>query len=343
MGRGGAGGGHSSGGGHSHSSGSHGSSHSHSSVGGGRSRSSFSRGGRSSRNYSLGPSFGSGYHRSTPPIIHNHCGGYGYNSYDGGYRRSSLFSMVLTMVILLVMFAMIAWGTVGKSKSGITASTTQRTKVESGNAFISDCVEDEIGWIRNPNKVASGLKKFYEKTGCQPYIILKKYDASLMSSEASEAWSKEYYDTHFKENQNVVLYTYFCDEYDEGNGIDTLFVGTQSGLVFDAEAQEIFWNTLDYNWDTWDTNDNDGMFVDTFTKTGDRIMTVTTTANDVKRTVAIVIGVLGVGVILIILVAKKFKRDKEKAAETERILNAPIDTLGGQSGSDDLADRYTNK
>ena len=60
------------------------------------------------------------------------------------------------------------------------------------------------------------LKEFYEETGCQPILILKQYDSSLTTADACEAWSKEYYDTHFAENQNVVLYTYFDDQYGTG-------------------------------------------------------------------------------------------------------------------------------
>lgn len=328
MGRGGSGGGHSSGGSHSHSSGSHGSSHSHSSRGGGRG---------SSGNFGGSGSFGGGgnlfsggggYHR--PSYGGYNCGYGGYRHYGGGFSASSA---IITIVILL---AIVVYGWIGKS-SGISASTTQRTKVESGNAYIADCVQDEIGWIKNPSKVSAGLKKFYEKTGCQPYIILKAYDPSFGSEEARETWSKDYYDTNFKENQNVVLYTYFCDEYDEGNGNDTLFVGTQSGVVFDAEAQGIFWDVLDYDWNSWDTDDNDGMFVDVFNQTAKRIMTVTTTTKDIIKTVCIFAGLIGIGIVVIVMMVKKRKHDRERAAETERILNTRVDTIGD---SDDLVDRY---
>ena len=222
----------------------------------------------------------------------------------------------------------------------IAASTIPREPVESGNAYISDCVIDEIGWIDNKTALSKELKKFYEETGCQPYIILKDYDSTFEDLDACEEWSQQYYDTHFKENQNVVLYTYFCDRYDEGYGNDTLYLGTQSGLVFDSEAQEIFWNELDYYWDTWDVNDNDGMFAEVFTETADRIMTVTTTGADVAKTALIVMGVIAAGIVIIVLVSKKLKRDKEKAQETIDILNAP---LGGSTKADDLTDKYTDK
>mgnify|MGYP005798065377 CR=1 FL=1 len=329
MGRGGGGGGHSSGGGHSHSRGSHGSSYSH---GGGRG-SSFGGGGGGS--FHSGPSYhGSSYRR--PYYRSPGTGGHGPYIYNGGGCGGCLGSIVAVFLIV-ILFSIFLFFANGGNKD-IAASTIPREPVESGNAYISDCVIDEIGWIDNETALSKDLKKFYEETGCQPYIILKSYDSTFEDLDACEEWSQQYYDTHFKENQNVVLYTYFCDRFDEGYGNDTLYLGTQSGLVFDSEAQEIFWDELDYYWDTWDTNDNDGMFAKVFTETADRIMTVTTTGADVAKTALIVVGVTAAGIIVIVLVTKKFKRDKEKAKETIDILNAP---LGGSTKADDLADKYT--
>lgn len=324
MGRGVGGGGHSSGGSHSHRSGSHGSSHSHSS----------SRSYRSSRsNYSSNRSYSGDTHH-----YHHYSGG----GYDGPGRygppvRYSIIKDVIawtfTIILVLVLISYIKPG----NSSTIPASTTQRERVETKNAYINDCVIDEIGWINNKTKLASRLKEFYKVTGCQPYIILRAYDSTMGTAVAREAWSKDYYDTHFKENQNVVLYTYFCDKNDEGYGNDTLFVGSESSIVMDSEAQEIFWAYLDYDWNTWDANDNDGLFVDVFVKTGERIMTVTTTANDVKKTVAIVIGAVIALVLVVIIISKKYRREKEKAQETIDILNAPLDTT---SPTDDLINKY---
>lgn len=319
MGRGSrGGGGHSSGGSHFHSRGSHGSSHSHRSSGRGSRRSSPSFGG--------GFYSGGGYRRS---YRRPYYGGMGY-----GYRSGStgLWSTLLIIVLLLVIMA----GFRSCSSAGqITASTIERTKVDSGNAYISDCITDELGWIGSPGRLSGELKEFYEETGCQPILILKQYDSSLTTADACEAWSKEYYDTHFAENQNVVLYTYFDDQY--GTGIDTLFVGTQSGMVFDEEARQIFWDTLDYYWEDSDLSEQD-MFAKTFTDTADRIMTVTTTVNDIVKTALIVVGIVVAGGVVIVLVTKKHKREKEKAQETIDILNADLDDT-----VDDLAEKYTGK
>lgn len=325
MGRGGGGGGRSSGGSHSHSRSSHGSSHSHSRRGG------------SGRSYSH---LSGGSYRSSHSTYRHY--NHHYHSHGGGYYRSSsttssFASLIISIAVFVILFAVLFMIFANGRASSIAPSTTQRERVDTKNAYISDCIEDEIGWIDNEKRLSSDLKYFYEKTGCQPYIILKEYDSSMKTDRDREEWSQNYYDNNFVENQNVVLYTYFCDEYDEGYGHDTLFVGTESGIVMDAEAQEIFWNYLDYDWDTWDVNDNDGMFADVFEKTADRIMTVTTTSNDVKQTLIIAVIVISVVIGCIILVSKKFKRDKEKAQETIDILNAPLDM---SSPTDELADKY---
>ena len=332
MGRGGSGGGHASGGSHSHGSGSHGSSHSHSRGRGSSFHSSSSRG---------------SYHRESQYHSHRYYGGRRY--YGGGgfgpirfsgpvSSRAVLIRSLTTFFLVLLILVALFFGS--GNKADIAPSTIPRTPVESGNAYISDCIVDEIGWIDNEASLSRDLKTFYKKTGCQPYLILKAYDPAYTNTAACEEWSRDYYDTHFKENQNVVLYTYFCDQYDEGYGNDTLFLGTQSGLVFDGEAQEIFWDELDYYWSTWDPDDNDGMFVKVFTETADRIMTVTTTGMDVAKTALIVVGVVAVGIFLLIFVIRKYRREKEKAQETIDILNAPIDEFG--DAADDLADKYTS-
>lgn len=251
------------------------------------------------------------------------------------WRPSILMSILVVVVCICFLSVLFSHGR--SAGSSIAPSTTPRTKAESGNAYISDCIEDELGWISNTGKVSSELKTFYQLTGCQPYLILMPYSEEFDTEEAREEWSKNYYDTNFTENQNVVLYTYFDDG--EGTGNDTLFVGTQSGVVFDSEAQEIFWNYLDYYWEASDLSE-DEMFIQTFNDTAERIMTVTTTENDVKQTVAIVIGLIAVGAIVIILVSKKFKREKEKAQETIDILNSPLNNMG--DATSDLADKYTS-
>ena len=102
----------------------------------------------------------------------------------------------------------------------------------------------------------------------------------------------------------------------------------------DAEAVDIFWNYLDRYWVDGSLSMTD-VFIKTFDATADTIMTKTTTFADVMRIVMLVFLVVAVGVCVGILLRMKFRRDKEKAAETERILNTPL-----EKSSDDLKDKY---
>ena len=102
--------------------------------------------------------------------------------------------------------------------------------------------------------------------------------------------------------------------------------GLQTGSVMDAEAVNIFKAYLDEYW--YDENlTMDDVFVKTFDSTATRIMTKTTTSNDVKKYVLIAVaaGVVVFGVVKVVKL--KHKRAKEEAEETERILNTPMENL----------------
>lgn len=336
MGRSGGGGGRSSGSSRSFSSSrSHGSSHSHSSSG----RSSFSSGpGRAGRS-------GSSWSPRPPTGVHNHYyGGYGGYRRSYGYGRSfgvfrpvqSILSTIITAVALMMIFSVVM--SMLRGSGGIPASTVARERVDTRNAYVNDCIVDEIGWIQNPSRLSRNLQEFYEKTGCQPFVYLKAYDSEMSSETAREAWTQEYYDTTFADRQNTLLYVYFCDRNDEGYGDSCLWMGTEASIVMDSEAVDIFWAYLDYDWDTWDTNDNDGMFADVFSKTASRIMVKTTTANDVKAKLLVIVGIVVVAAAAIVIIRMVFKRQKEAAEETAAILNAPL----GRTSADDLADKYND-
>lgn len=223
------------------------------------------------------------------------------------------------------------------------ASEYAREKIGLGNAYVNDCIVDEIGWIHDASTMSRELKYFWEKTGCQPFVYLKAYDPGLAGEgnlSAREAFAAEYYEANFADRPDVLLYVYFCDEFDEGSGDDTIQMGSASSVLMDANAMDIFWNYLYDDWDRWDVNDNDGMFVDAFTRTADRIMQRTTTGNDVKKSACqAVIAVTAVACVVIVI-KLKHQRDKEIAEETERILATPLETMADKA-AEDLADKYS--
>lgn len=180
MGRAGAGsgGGH-SGGGHSsgRSSGGHhvsGSSSGRRAGSGGSSQNSYGGGSFG------GPSYGGGF--------------YGGGFYPRPPRQSTIFigsggginaivSLVIFIVVLITAFGGFPSSNSSSTK-GVPKSTQNRERLESGVGYDNNCIIDNIGWFDNVTKTEKSIKKFYDKTGVQPYIVLNAYDSTLLTDTA---------------------------------------------------------------------------------------------------------------------------------------------------------------
>lgn len=330
MGRAGAGGG---GGGHSgggHSSGRSSGGHRVSSGSSGR-RAGSGGGSRGSYGGFGGPSHGGGFYGGgfypRPPIRNTVFIGHG-----GGIN--TIISIIIFIVVLVT-----AFGGFPSSKSSSTKnipkSTQNRERLESGVGYDNNCIIDNIGWFDNVTKTEKSIKKFYDKTGVQPYIVLNAYDSTLLTDTAKEEYAKKWYDEHLK-NESTFLYMYFAEpDTDNDVGYMAYVNGKQVSSVMDSEAIEIFWAYVDKYW--YSDMSTDDMFTTIFTKTADRIMTKSTTAADVGNNAVKVIGVIVVfaGIIVVMVVRRKHKA--EEAKETEKILNTP---LNGDSEADDLLKKY---
>lgn len=323
TGAGGGGGGH-SGGGHSssRSSGGH-----HVSSG-----SSGRRAGGGGSSYSSHSSYGGG-------------GFYGGGFYPRPPRRSSVivshggnFNAVISLIIFVVVL-IAAFGGFPSSNSSSTKSvpksTQNRERLESGVGYDNNCIVDNIGWFDNVTKTEKSIKKFYDKTGVQPYIVLNAYDSTLLTDTAKEEYAKKWYDEHIK-NESTFLYMYFAEpDTDNDVGYMAYVNGKQVPSVMDSEAIEIFWAYVDKYW--YSDMSTDDMFTTIFTKTADRIMTKSTTAADVGNNAIKVIGVIIVFAGIIVVMVLRRKHKAEEAKETEKILNTP---LNGDSEADDLLKKY---
>lgn len=326
MGRAGAGGG---GGGHS------GGGHSSSRSSGGHhvsSGSSGRRAGGGGSSYSGRSSYGGG-------------GFYGGSFYPRPPRRSTVivshggnFNAVISLIIFIVVL-IAAFGGFPSSNSSSTKSvpksTQNRERLESGVGYDNNCIVDNIGWFDNVNKTEKSIKKFYDKTGVQPYIVLNAYDSTLLTDTAKEEYAKKWYDEHIK-NESTFLYMYFAEpDTDNDVGYMAYVNGKQVSSVMDSEAIEIFWAYVDKYW--YSDMSTDDMFTTIFTKTADRIMTKSTTAADVGNNAIKVIGVIVVFAGIIVVMVLRRKHKAEEAKETEKILNTP---LNGDSEADDLLKKY---
>lgn len=290
--------------------------------------------GRSSRPMGSGSSFRSGGSSGggwgpPPPgggFPYHHYGGY------GGYyppRRSSSFGGILTAIFFLIVFLFVF---VGSFSSGKQVSTRNREKIENPVAYTNDCVKDEIGYVEDVSALSRNLQNFYNKTGIQPYIYLKAYDASLSTDAEKEEYAKDWYDKNI-DNEDTFLYVYFEDADPDEVGYMAYVNGKEVTSVMDAEAVSIFWNYIDRYW-----TDGSLTMVQVFTKTFDStaktIMTKSTTGKDLAKK-GILFGTVLVGAVAVIVILRMhYKRQKEKAQETIDILNTPLDH------QDNIRDRY---
>lgn len=249
---------------------------------------------------------------------------------------------ILTSLIILIVFTAIMYGVVSAmyvgSSAGSANSTINREPLTDSAPFINDCIVDELGWFDNEARTEKELQQFYSKTGVQPFIVLHDYDPALRSEEEKEAWAQEYYDANI-DNENTFLYVYFAEmDTDNDVGYMCYVNGISVSSVMDSEAIGIFWNYIDQYW--YSDMSTDELFVKVFDRTAETIMRVSTTGADVAKTAVLIIGIILILLVLFFWWRAKAKREKEKAAETERILNTPMQDLVNQSKADELAKKY---
>lgn len=289
-------------------------------VGGGRPGRSFS----SSRGFSSGGMrpggfrFGGGYHHTTV---------YTGDVVTGGRFPGALVGFFIVVILLFVASMVLP-------STSVPASTQDREPISVNASYDNNCVVDQVGWFSNVPRVERELQSFYDETGVQPYVVMVSYHPELTTDADKDAYAQQWYDDNI-DNEGTFLYMYFAEEdADNDLGYSVYVNGSQVNTVMDAEAVDIFWAYLDQYW--FSDLSMDDVIVKTFDSTADRIMTQSISMETV---VLIIFG----GVIVIVLVGlgvyalrMKFARDKEKAAETERILNTPL------NGADDdpLLDKY---
>lgn len=318
--------GRSSGGHHVSSSRPSGSS-SHSRAGSGTSFGSYSKLNRSSSPYRpspppprpVAPMHMGGYTPPPPPIHHTTV----YTSSPRSSRNhgSNIWAPIIAILILFSIVICLLSG------SSEPTSSYAREKLNLGIAFDNDCIVDELDWFDNVTKSERNLEHFYEKTGVQPYIYLKAYDSSLQTEEQKEDWANNWYENNI-DNEGTFLFVYFAEQ-DQDNDVGYMCYvnGTQVASMMDAEALEIFWNYIDTYW--YSDMSTDDLFTTVFTKTADTITVKSKTTTDVVWVFACIALVATAGIVVCVVITKKRKAEAEKAKETERILNTPLDDLGG--------------
>lgn len=290
---------------------------------GGRSSSSH-RGGSSSSSHRGGSSSfrpGSSSYRPSWSYHHHHYHG-SYGSGYGGYSTipSGFIGLAIVCVAMAIIFLVFVGITASGNNikiNGARSSTIERTAIQPEGPFDKNCIDDRAGWITDRNTLLRGMEQFYKATGVQPAIcITEDIDGDV------EDFASARYDELVGHEKGVLL---LFHEWAPSEWSSYYMAGKAAQTVMDTEACDIM---LDFV-EAYYTSDmsEDEYFGAVFRETGERIMTVTPTiASKIP-------WIMGGVVVLVIMFAGvkalqlKHKRDKERAAETERILNTPVDRL----------------
>ena len=128
---------------------------------------------------------------------------------------------------------------------GITPSTEQRTPLPQGSVHLTGYYTDELGWIKSPNTLESGMIHFYDKTGVQPYLYLTDtVDGTHSPTEAQlEAYTNSLYNQLFTDEAHILVV--FFEYNNNGHYMDYYVTGTQANTVIDPDAGNILLDYID--------------------------------------------------------------------------------------------------
>lgn len=297
-----------------------------SSSSGGRGRSSSSMRTRSGMG---GHIHGSGFHMHRPihagPVI---------------YRRHYIpvhgaLGPIIAFVAVVLLFMGIIFAITVPSNQ-ITRSTIERTKLAKQYVVLSEKWYDDsaMGWISSGHTLEQGLRRFYNETGVQPYLVITDQIDGNYSPTGDELWeyANQIYDETFSDEGHMV-FIFQCED----GGTEYMMAactGNQAKTVVDEEALEILYDYIDSYF--YSDMDEDEMFSRAFSDAAKRIMDTQMSTGSI---VAIVIGVIVVAVLILLIVVSVIRRSREKAEETERILNTPLEKYNDPD-EDGLKEKY---
>ncbi len=271
------------------------------------------RGSSSLPRYSSGPS-----HVHVTHYYHN---GPGYGRCRC-YINRTLSRAITWLVIMAVLFIMMPVLT-GHS-GGIEKSTVKREALAPYSAFLSDCIDDDAGWIHDRAALLAGMEAFYKETGVQPALAVYEEinGEKYLSDSQIEDFMYGEYDSLVGHERGLLLL--FC-EYADSDYYVYYMAGEDAQTVMDSEACDIL---IDYVHSLYEDDCSDEeFFAAVFEKTADRIMMVTPTA--ASKIPVIVMGMVTIAAITgaVIIIKRRQERDAERAKETERLLKTPIDKI----------------
>lgn len=259
---------------------------------------------------------------TSQPSTYNHYEEPKYSRKDQEPNKSSLVPLVITGIFIIMMLFILLPLT---KNLNVEKSTVVREAIQPLEPFNKDCIDDELDWITTKSKVLTGMETFYKETGVQPLLVITdNIDGNDNPSNAEiEAYCNTKYDTFMDENEGGILLL-FC-EWSESEYSTYYLAGESAQTVMDSEASEVMLDFADALY-TSDLSDEE-YFSEIFAQTADRIMTVTPTFASKLPAILIAFVIMVALIVGYNAYIKKIQRDKEKAEETERILNTPLEKL----------------
>lgn len=223
---------------------------------------------------------------------------------NGGRVLGCGTSMVITAVIVFVVILVLAFMFTSMNKNSgnvakaTVSSTINRTKLANDVDFNSNCIRDELEWVDDVATTENGLEPFYKKTGIQPYIIFRGYDATLSSDEEKQEWANNYFSENISD-QNAFLFVYFAEKNTSSDmGYMCTASGASADAVMDSEAMNVYWDNIKRYWAS--DLSTDQMIIQAYTDTATSIMKHHITPAEKTRNIIILI------VLLVILAAAAF-------------------------------------
>jgi hypothetical protein len=304
---------------------------------GGRGSGGHSFGGRSSGGRGSG---GHGFGGGRSSGGHGFGGGFGFGG-GGGFHFGG-FGMPFggggaAWIVILVLFIVIGRSALdaGGGNASIAASTYQREPLPDSAVNETEYIRDDKKWLNNQKIVKDALRYFYKKTGVQPYLwITERLDGSKDPSwDQIEAAMEELYKEEFTDEGHLII-LFFESQPDDYK--TAYLAGSAAKTVIDEEASRILLDYLDRYY--YDNLNEDEYFATVFTKSADRIMSVTT---DPKLIITFIVGGLAFLAIISVVIFKALKHRRLKRQQDIEILNMDVNKIGEDEAAK-LARKYEN-
>lgn len=231
-----------------------------------------------------------------------------------GYLRP--FFLIFIIILVLAFYG------VNKKTSKDQETSQIKRSALTETVTYPEWYSDELGLISSEAPLTDGLEYFYSETGIQPYVMLLSYNESFWENgewkeDAAETFLDGIYANMFSDGGHLI-FAYFGSENDTESmyGVFYFYYGSSAMSVMDQEAETIFWNCFEDNYDNTDLNTAE-FIGNTFVHTADRIMNEGGDSDSadlifiIGLIAVLIYAVLGLTVIFI------FRRKDKKIKQTE--------------------------